>query len=255
MTIFLGVVTTLIFAGLAVILFATGSSIQDVGDVFQLVSSAATLVALVVGASWAYTKFVKGREDATQGLISLEQLKSVDINDNERLLKVVFQFKNTGKVAIYPWWAYGSVWPVVEKSATAYRESYGEMYPSDEPLQRRDITYHGSRWILEPGEAEPIALDFIVSRDVPAVRLHIMAYGEPGAPDEHLILSHPDRGHATYAAWQRAVGAALSTDDEATKRLQGDDRWLKAVDGFLEKHDGWETVRLVELPVDLGTTR
>ena len=63
-------------------------SLDDWKNVFSIVQSGATVVALAVGGLWAYTKFVYRREREPRAEFDVD-LSFVGVQDNRRLVEVM----------------------------------------------------------------------------------------------------------------------------------------------------------------------
>jgi hypothetical protein len=72
-------------------------SLDDWKNIFSIVQSVATILALAVGGVWAYTKFVYRREKEPRAEVDID-LGFVGIQDKRRLVEVSVYLENKGDV-------------------------------------------------------------------------------------------------------------------------------------------------------------
>ena len=203
--------------------------------------SIASIVALVIGAKWTHFLFVRARTHSRQARLELEQAASTKVSADSDLLKFVFRIINSGKVPITVWWVHSTLWELPTSIGAAYEED-GELFGAEDARAERNTNYGDQDWSLEPSEAEPFAVDFIVSNPKPAYRFGLKVYlGRSLSSDEKCLLGRRPPGDTERSKY-RAIKDKLQT-----KGTTEYEERTKEIDKLLESGWSWETYRLVKL--------
>ena len=149
--------------------------IADAKSWSDIAANLVQVAAILVGGWWAYTKFIRQREEWPR--ITLEQLISDRVlNDEKALLRVSVAAKNTGTVLVNVQDVRVDVHQVLPLTPETEEElNKGSLVPEQEneanwpclgSLQRSWSTEEAC---IEPGENDQYGFDFVVPREIDTV--------------------------------------------------------------------------------------
>lgn len=138
-----------------------------------------TVVGLIIGGAWAYSRYVEKREGEPRAKIN-HHLVPIDLESGKLLLRVVLEIENSGTVAVEPFDGSMLVQIPAQSPATSSDDpdkSWIQLHKLEYPF-RRDCV------IVEPGETERYSRDVVVDGHIRVVQLHsrVACYKEGDTP-------------------------------------------------------------------------
>lgn len=154
--------------------------LSNLKTLFEIIESALTGIAIIVGGFWTYKMFVKKREKYPRALIS-HCIFEKKLHDKTKLVHLIIELKNIGTVLL---------------SLVSYDIRISQVLPLDDDLKNIisknedpvDKEYHEIFWPvifkreknfqgndvceLEPSETEKFNLDFVLADDIKTIQIY-----------------------------------------------------------------------------------
>jgi hypothetical protein len=155
---------------------STLSKFKDLADALH---SVATVIALIVGGWWTYSRFIKKREKFPRAKIS-HSITHRKLDDDFQLLHVGLNVQNVGEVLLCLNQGFVRVQQVIPASPELLKALHARGDITDKKESECDwplLGEHSCDWQsesheMEPGEDENIEFDFAVRSDVKTVEVY-----------------------------------------------------------------------------------
>lgn len=161
-------------------------------DFSQTVYNYASIIAIIVGATWGYSIFVKNREQTSR--VEIEHYVShFSYSKNTNILHIEIRVTNIGKVLIKVSELEASIFqlfPIPKKVRALLRKEYGRkktsINTSVRELPWEKIAFHAGNFKndgaeIEPGENQEFLFDFVIDRKISAVSIYSFLHGPPNS--------------------------------------------------------------------------
>jgi hypothetical protein len=139
----------------------------------DVVSNFAQVVALLVGAAWAYNKFVLNRERWPRATLA-HQVQHFDLEDGRRLVRVVEEVRNPGSILVQLSARITRLQQVLPMEASPLQELEAEMKQEAGWLQigEHKAEPGASEARIEPGETDRFEHDFLIDDEVEVLQIY-----------------------------------------------------------------------------------
>jgi hypothetical protein len=150
----------------------------DVKSWSDVIANAAQVAAILVGGWWAYTKFIRRREEWPR--VSVEQVVNRRVlGPQQTLIRVAVKAKNAGTVLVEVDDVRVDVYQVLPLTVEAQSSlADGSLVPPGKTeiawpcLETRHRTWKPGEVSIEPGESDEFGFDFIVPAEVKTVFIY-----------------------------------------------------------------------------------
>ncbi len=159
--------------------FALGFSLTELKDAMEALSAFFTVVAIVVGGTWTYLLFVRGRQKYPRATLE-HNVMHKHINEHKVLLRVTLTVSNQSDVLLSLVSGFTRVqrmlpWPpefldAIEEGKDPVEA--GETEVEWPLLQERFLTFAESGREIEPGEPDEFHFDFEINGSVETVLVY-----------------------------------------------------------------------------------
>jgi len=153
--------------------------LSDVDTTLSVAEHVLTCAAIVIGGIWTYRRFIRRREEQWRAELCAVSVRAVALGHGQRYVKAIANLKNTGDVPLYPWWAQSTLQQITPIEEVPQGVDGEIPWPVK---ARRELSYRGQDWLLEPGETGEVAFDLLIPLDACHVQLHILVYCAAEAP-------------------------------------------------------------------------
>ncbi len=155
-------------------------TIANFSELAQGISALATTLAIIVGAVWTYFMFVRKRIGMPKLTIQLET-EVLKLNNDERLVSIMVQLKNTSLVlfgseraelrVLRVRSANQSEYPFLSQKKNAALELIAAIeWPQ---IHKKEWLWQTGQFEIEPGEQDVLYTDFVVGSQLELIKLDI----------------------------------------------------------------------------------
>lgn len=142
---------------------------------FSALADVAQVLALITAAWWTYRLFVRQRVDQDRADLS-HSVQVIELGPTSRLVRITLEIKNVGNTELTPPSGSTTVSRAVEP-ASGRLTWVG--------IESQDLGLASHNLILEPGETERYALDFLLPHDISVIQVFSRVQCDGGVADEY----------------------------------------------------------------------
>jgi len=154
-----------------------GKDLSYYKDIFSIIRSSTTIIALVIAGIWTYTLFIKGRKKYPRASITSESW-SKTIQNKARLISLNMSIHNSGEVLInieYTQTIIYKIHPIDDnlmRKISINNKDLDKTYFDWEILNEKETSWEKDNLEIEPGEKETIQYDFLLPLEVDVILVY-----------------------------------------------------------------------------------
>lgn len=197
------------------------SRLSQFKDAADGLHSVATIIALMVGGWWTYTRFVKNRGNFPRAKLS-HAITQRDLGSGFRLIHVATTITNSGTTLLKLCSGFTQILQIVPADEDVMKALREQKESSNEKMAaefdwpgagRREFSWKDSPRELEPGEDETVECDFALEADIKTISVYTFFQNERKLPSKigwHLstfcdLSSEPPVSSASQISGEKPV--------------------------------------------------